>query len=66
MATGVARKTGKKNRKHGRNKIGCKAYLSSARREHNKVRRLRRHLKKFPTDQSAIEAVARCKAIIRG
>lgn len=65
MASGVARKTGKKNRKFGRNKLGCKAYLSAARREHNKVRRLRRHLKKFPQDSVAAAAVDRCKTPIQ-
>lgn len=59
-------KSGKKNRKHGRNLAFCKAYALSRRREHNKVRRLRRHLLKFPGDNVAAAAIDRCKATIRG
>lgn len=36
---GVAPKKGKKNRKHGRNKVKCKRYREENRREKNKARK---------------------------
>lgn len=68
MATTVkqqAKKT-KKHRKHGRGLGYCKVYAASHRREHNKVRRLRKHLVRFPEDKVAAAAVERCKLAIRG
>ena len=53
-ASGKARRGGKKNRKHGRNKKFCERYLKEGRRETNKVRKLVRHTKKFPNDQEAV------------
>jgi hypothetical protein len=38
-SSGVAPKKGKKNRKHGRNKIKCARYLREDRRNKNKARR---------------------------
>lgn len=38
-SSGVAPKSGKKNRKHGRNKIQCARYLREDRRNKNKARR---------------------------
>lgn len=66
MASGVARRAGKKNRKHGRNKTFCKAYALSHVREKNKARRLKARLRRFPDDACAVAAVARCKEISRG
>lgn len=59
-------KSGKKRRKHGRNVNSCKAYAASSRREHNKIRRLKKHLVCFPADNVATAAVDRCMLVIRG
>lgn len=40
-----------KSKKHGRKKDACKAYRSSQRRELNKARRLKRHLKRHSENQ---------------
>lgn len=53
---GKARRGGKKNRKHGRNKEFCDRYSREGRRERNKARKLTRHLKKFPSDGVARKA----------
>jgi len=52
-------KGGKKNRKHGRNKTGCERYRREGRREKNKARRLRRHLRHNPQDRTARFALKR-------
>jgi hypothetical protein len=60
-------KKSKKQRKHGRGLRGnanCKVYAVSHRREHNKLRRLKKHLQRFAADKCALDAVARCKAIL--
>lgn len=57
-------KSGKKNRKHGRNLIWCKAYRSRRQREKNKVKRLRKHMLRHPADHVAAECLSVCKAII--
>ena len=62
----MAGSTGGKSSKAGRNSAGCKAYKGSNRREHNKVRRLKKHLKRFPDDIIASEAVDLCMIKIRG
>lgn len=56
----------KKNRKHGRNKTFCLYYRNTNRREHNKLRRLAKHLTRFPADACAHRAVEVAKAAIRG
>jgi len=67
MAAGLQKaKGGKKQRKFGRNKLGCSAYAGSHRREHNKIRRLKRHLKVFPDDKVAAKAVDIAWIAIRG
>ena len=44
MADGkVARRKGKKNQKHGRNKRWCEAYRLRGQREKNKARKAERH-----------------------
>ena len=45
------RKGGKKNRKHGRNKVKC-AHYRAAKAEKNKIAKLARHLKRFPGDKA--------------
>jgi hypothetical protein len=47
VAKGVARKKGKANRKHGRNKVWCSAYRHSGQQEINKLIRQARHLKRY-------------------
>lgn len=46
-------KGGRKNRKHGRNKVWCKVYAAHSRREKNKALRLKKHLTRFPDDATA-------------
>ena len=55
------RKKGKKNRKHGRNKLKCAAYTRSNKHVRSHIRRLEKHLSKFPGDKQAIEALERYK-----
>lgn len=55
-----------KMRKVGRNAIFCLNYKNRNQAEKNKVIRLNRHLKIFPTDNCAIKAVEVAKAAIRG
>lgn len=62
----IARKQRKKNRKHGRNANACKAYALSKRREHNKVRRLKKRIARHPNDKVAQVALGRWKAAISG
>lgn len=57
-------KSSKKNRKHGRAAIACKAYANSNRRERNKIVRLRKHLARFGGDRCATAAVDRCKVVL--
>lgn len=59
-------KGGKKQRKHGRNALSCKQYTITHRREHNKIRRLKKHLIRFPDDAGANKAIERCMVTIRG
>lgn len=63
MASGKA-SSSKKNRKYGRNKIACAVYKNSNRREHNKLRRLKKHAEKHPDDACAVSAIESCKKII--
>lgn len=53
----LPRKAGKKNRKYGRNKKWCEVYRMRSQRERNKVRKLARHLKKYPHDATAKKAL---------
>lgn len=50
MADNAARRKGKKNRKHGRNKKWCEAYRLRGQREKNKAKRLAKHRKAHPND----------------
>lgn len=60
-----AKKT-KKQRKFGRNAAYCLRYRNSHRREHNKIKRLRKHLSRFPNDKVAAKAIEVCLVVIRG
>lgn len=63
MATAPHRaKKTKKNRKHGRNSGPCLHYKNSKRREHNKVKRIKKHLVRFPGDACAKTAMEKAKA----
>lgn len=57
MASVSGPKGSKKNRKFGRNKVFCEAYRRSGRREKNKARRIERHLRIYPGDGCAREAL---------
>lgn len=54
-------KKSKKNRKHGRNVDYCKSYAARHQQEKNQLKRLRKHLDRFPDDAAAKAAVARLK-----
>lgn len=56
---------GRKADKRGRSKNACKAYRLSQRREHNKVKRLVKHLRRFPADKVAVAAVERYRFVIK-
>ncbi|MCG8434410.1 MAG: hypothetical protein MJA83_10300 [Gammaproteobacteria bacterium] len=43
--------------KIGRNKVFCQRYLMERRREKNKIRKLKRHLKCYPNDAQAENAL---------
>lgn len=55
--TGRKAKSGKKNRKWGRNKAFCERYRREGRQELNRIRRIKRHLRKYPNDLQAIMAL---------
>lgn len=58
-ASGVTRKKGKKTRKYDRNRKWCQSYRNRNQREKNKVKKLRRHLVRFPGDKVAAKVVER-------
>lgn len=60
------RKGGKKNRKHGRNKVWCEGYRRRGQRLKNKAKRLRKHLDKYPGDRCAFDAYQNCKGGANG
>ena len=62
----MAAKASKKQRKWDRNRLFCQGYRNRNQREKNKVRRLNRHLKAFPSDYVASRAVEVCRKLIRG
>ena len=49
----MAEKSGKKNRKYGRNAKKCAAYKLMNKRRTNKRKKLIRHLKEYPDDVQA-------------
>lgn len=58
-------KAGKKNRKWNRNKAFCTIYRNEQRHEKGHIARLKTHLKRFPNDNTAIDALSRYKLIVR-
>ncbi len=52
-------KAGKKGRKFGSNKVFCERYRAENRRLRNKIKKLKKHLKKLPEDVQAQEALER-------
>jgi hypothetical protein len=54
---GGAPKKGKKNRKLGANQKYCDFYRAAGLQEKNRERRILRHLKKYPADKQALEAL---------
>jgi ribosomal protein S15P/S13E len=50
MATQQKYKGGKKSRKLGRNKSACAVYEAGCVRERNKIRKMKRHLRRHPAD----------------
>ena len=48
-----------KGRKIGRNKKWCEAYRLLNRRLKNKLRKIRKHIKRFPEDKRAVSALTR-------
>lgn len=59
-------KQSKKQRKWGRNALSCASYQNASRRERNKLRRLGKHLKRFPGDKTAQDAVGVATTAVRG
>lgn len=60
-----SRKKGKKNRKYGRNERKCEAYRKAQKHEKSHVKRLTRHLVKFPQDEKAVEALRRYECVLK-
>lgn len=56
---------GKNNRKFGRNKDACQRYKLANTREKNKIKKVKKHLKKYPKDGNAIGALARLEREIK-
>ncbi len=61
---GKAKKSKAKGRKIGRCKLSCQRYRLESRREKNKLRRLRKHIKVHIADQCAIRAADLCKVTL--
>ena len=59
-------KGGKKQRKYSRNKDYCTAYLNENKREKNKIKRIQRHMKRFPLDTGAMAHIERLRDVIKG
>jgi hypothetical protein len=50
----AVKKSGKKNRKYGRNATQCIQYYNLNRRMVNKISKVKRHIRHFPKDIQAI------------
>jgi len=46
-----------KKRKYGRNATWCHAYKMRFQRNRNRIAKIRRHIKNFPNDLQAVEAL---------
>jgi hypothetical protein len=55
--SGAQTKSGGK--KIGRNKVECQRYRARRTRERNKLRKLRKHIKRYPGDAAARRALPR-------
>lgn len=66
MAENATRKKGKKNRKHDRNRKWCESYRARGQREKNKVKKLLKHLNRFPDDLAAKRVLANLKGSRKG
>ena len=60
-----SRKKGKSNRKHGRNERKCEAYKRAQKHEKSHIRRLLRHLERFPDDRQAVTALRVYESALR-
>ena len=49
--------------KVGRNKVSCAHYTLLGKRISNKMRKLKRHLKRLPDDKQAKRALKRCTSV---
>jgi hypothetical protein len=45
----------------GKKRAQCAAYRNRNQREHNKVRKIKRHLKRYPADLQSTEALKRLR-----
>jgi hypothetical protein len=57
---------GGKCKKADRNKITCKIYKDKNQRERNKIVKIKRHLKKQPSDVAAVKHIERLTAVVKG
>jgi len=57
----MAQKPGNKNRKYGRNKKKCERYSAMNKRAINKVRKLKRHMKRQPMDKQTAKVLTKLK-----
>jgi len=55
--SGIVAKSGKKNRKHGNNKVFCARYEAEGRRLKNKRKKLLRHIKSHADDRQSLRAL---------
>lgn len=53
---GTKAKGGKKNRKLGRNSVACKRYANEGRELKNRLRKMRKHLRRNKTDAQNLAA----------
>ncbi len=42
-----------KNKKYGNNKVWCQVYRAQGTRERNKIRKIKRHLRRFTNDRQS-------------
>lgn len=56
--SGIASKGGKKNRKHKRNQPYCQRRLQISTGLKNKIKRIKRHLRRLPEDRQAQRLLA--------
>ena len=54
----------KKQRKFDRNKKFCEVYARDHTREKNKIKKLEKHLKRFPDDAAAVKSLETLRGIV--